>query len=464
MKTFMCEDFLLENEISKELYHKHAKIMPIYDYHCHLSPKEIADNQAFSNMTQVWLKGDHYKWRAMRSFGIEENAITGHVSDYEKFKGFVDMLPYTIGNPMYHWSHLELKKYFDIDKPVNDLDTKELWDTCNNQLDHLTPHKLIEMSQVKVICTTDDPVDTLEDHDRIKESSLKAKVLPTYRPDKAIKIENEAYLEYIKLLEAVSGHPIKGVDDVIKALTIRMDFFHDKGCRVSDHALDTVEYLNDDDLAEQAFKVIMNGENLSDKMRAAYKGKIMRALASHYHKRNWVMQLHIGAQRNNNKRLFETMGPDTGFDSICDQNFSIKLAELMSDLDIKAELPKTILYTLDPSYNYVIGTMIGNFQGGGIKGKIQFGSGWWFNDQKDGMIEQLKALSNLGLLSTFVGMLTDSRSLLSYTRHEYFRRILCQFIGDMVMKGEYPHDMKLLGKIVEDICYNNAVNYFDIEV
>ncbi len=408
MKSIINDNFMLKNDVAKELYER-VKDLPIIDYHCHISPKMIAENYQFRNAFDLFLGGDHYKWRQMRTNGIPEEYITGGADEYEKWCAFASTVPYLIGNPLYHWTHLELKRYFDVDIELNADSAREIWDTVNSYLsrEDYRAQGLISMSNVETICTTDAPYDTLEYHRAIKESSFGTKVIPAFRPDLS-KINSD--------------------------ITERMDFFHDNGCRLSDHALDSMDR---DTLDKLAF------------------------LGEEYAKRGWVWQLHIGALRNNNSRMFEKIGPDTGFDSINDMQIAEGLSYILNSLDKKDALPKTILYTLNPKDNYVIGTMLGNFQGGGVRGKIQFGSGWWFNDQRDGMESQMKALSNLGMISRFVGMLTDSRSFVSYPRHEYFRRILCSLLGKWVSEGEYPCDMERLTEIASDICYNNSKNYFD---
>lgn len=468
MKAFMDDNFLLQNETAVKLYHEHAKKMPIYDYHCHLSAQEIAENKQYKNITEVWLGGDHYKWRGMRSNGVPEELVTGSADDKAKFMAWAETVPYTIGNPLYHWTHLELKRYFGIEETLSPKTAEAIWNTCNEKLatDEFRAKQLIERSNVKVICTTDDPVDDLRWHDVIaQDESFSAKVLPTFRPDKSFNIDKATFKPWIAKLEETVGYSIETVDALLKALGERVAYFHEKGCRISDHGLDVVQYKSPDlSAAQNAFMKAMNGEALSYDEVAVFKGTVQNYLGKAYAKHGWAMQIHIGALRNNNKRMFEVLGPDTGFDSVNDATFAAELSQMLGDLDITDELPRTILYVLNPRDNYVVGTMLGNFQGGGIPGKIQFGSGWWFCDQKDGMIDQMKALSNLGLISRFVGMLTDSRSFLSYTRHEYFRRILCNLVGEWVENGEYPADYEMLGDIVEGICYNNAAGYFDIAV
>jgi len=404
--SFINDDFILKNKTAKKLYHEYAENMPIIDYHCHLSPKMIAEDYRFKNAYDLFLGGDHYKWRQMRTMGIDEEYITGSADDYEKWVCFAKTIPYLIGNPLYHWTHLELKRYFDIDTILSEDTAKEIWDKVNKKLsgEGFSCRELIRKSNVAVICTTDNPYDTLEYHKQLKD--FDTKVIPAFRPD---------------------------LDNIKSDITERMDYFHENGCRLSDHAIDKM----DDDIIE---KLIFLGEK--------------------YARRGWVWQLHIGALRNNNTRMFEKLGPDTGFDSINDFEIAEGISKILNELDKKDCLPKTILYCLNPKDNYVLGTMLGNFQKGPERGKIQFGSGWWFNDNKDGMETQLKALANLGCLGTFVGMLTDSRSFVSYTRHEYFRRILCNIIGEWVEDGEYPNDEKALEKIIKGICYENAVKYF----
>ena len=403
--SFINDDFMLKNETAKVLYEK-VKDLPIIDYHCHISPKMIAENYKFKNAFELFLGGDHYKWRQMRTNGIDEKYITGDADDYEKWEKFAETMPYLIGNPLYHWTHLELKRYFDIDETLSKDTAKQIWDKVNDCLakDSFSVQGLIKKSNVETICTTDAPYDSLEYHKQLK--GFDTKVVPAFRPD---------------------------LDDIRDDIGERMDFFHENGCRLSDHAVDKM----DDDIIE---KLVFLGEE--------------------YAKRGWVWQLHIGALRNNNTKMFEKLGPDTGFDSVNDFQIAEGLSKILDSLEKKDALPKTILYTLNPKDNYVLGTMLGNFQGGGVPGKIQFGSGWWFNDQRDGMESQMRALSNLGMLSRFVGMLTDSRSFVSYTRHEYFRRILCNLIGKWVEDGEYPADIDMLTKIAEGICYNNAKEYF----
>lgn len=415
----------------------------------------------------MWLGGDHYKWRAMRSNGVEEKYITGDASDKEKFLKWAETMPGCIGNPLYHWTHLELKRYFGIDMLLSSDTAEEIWEKCNEMLksDAFSAKGLIKRSNVKVICTTDDPADSLEYHIALaKDSTFGVKVLPAFRPDKAINIDKEGFADWIRKLGEAAGIKIKAFEDLKKALGQRIEYFHQIGCRLSDHALDPVVYRDGTgEEAAETFGKALAGNVLTETEIQQYKTQVPLFLGREYACRNWVMQLHIGTIRNNNKRMMRLLGPDTGFDAIGDYVFAESLSRTLNALDETDELPRTILYCLNPRDNEVLGTMTGCFQGGGIPGKIQFGSGWWFNDQKDGMIRQMTALANLGLLSRFIGMLTDSRSLLSYTRHEYFRRILCNLLGEWVENGEIPGDMKMLGKTVQDICFNNAAGYFRIQ-
>lgn len=464
MKEFMDKDFLLNNEVAKTLYHKYASKAPIYDYHCHLVPKEIADDYEFANITEMWLYHDHYKWRAMRSFGIDEKYITGDASDYDKFYAFAKMMPYLIGNPIYHWSHLELKRFFGVEELLSEKTAKDIWEKCNKKIkeDHLTARKLIKMANVAYIGTTDDPVDNLEYHKKIQaDSNFNVEVCPSFRPEKAMKIKNAGFKEYIEKLGEVSGINITSFKDLKEALEKRLDYFYENGCMITDHSLEKVLFYNYTDAEVDAIlKKALAGEAISDEEASKYSVALLVSLGKMYHERNMVMQLHIGALRNNNTRMFNQVGADAGFDSIDDSEVAYSLSRILDKLDEEDKLPKTILYCLNPKDNEVLGTMIGNFQDGKIAGKMQFGSGWWFNDQKDGMERQMMALSQLGLISQFVGMVTDSRSFLSYARHEYFRRILCNYLGELVESGQYPYDEQILGEIVQNICYNNAAKYF----
>ena len=465
MKKFMDDNFLLSTDTAITLYHEYAKNMPICDYHCHLNPQEIAEDKRYNNITEIWLGGDHYKWRTMRSFGIEEKYITGDASDYEKFQAFAKVMPYLIGNPMYHWSHLELKRYFGIEETLSPKTCESIWNRCNEIInrDDFSARAMIKKSNVKYIGTTDDPIDNLEYHIQIsKDENFDCEVRPSFRPDKALKIQGEGFAEYINLLGKTENTEINDYETLLNVLEKRLDFFVENGCQITDHSLERV-YFRQATLEEvdAIFKKTLNGEELSIEEIEKYSTLTMISLGRMYSKRNMVMQLHIGALRNNNTRMFKKLGADVGFDSIDDGEIATGISRLLDSLDMTDELPKTILYCLNPKDNEVLGTMIGNFQGGGVAGKIQFGSGWWFNDQKDGMERQMMALSQLGLISQFVGMLTDSRSFLSYTRHEYFRRILCNYIGKLVENGEYPCDMEILGEIIENICYNNIEKYIN---
>ncbi len=468
MKQFMDENFMLNNETAIKLYDEYAKDMPIFDYHCHLSPKEIAENKKYKNITEIWLGGDHYKWRALRSDGVEEKYITGDENDKEKFLKWAQTMPNCIGNPLYHWTHLELKRFFGIDKLLSPETAEEIWETCNEKLqkDEFTARSLIKRSNVKALCTTDDPTDSLEYHIAIaKDESFDVKVLPTFRPDKSFNIEKDGFIEWMNKLSKTVGYDINEFSGLKKALTDRINFFHEVGCRLSDHALDPIVFAEGtEEEATAILQKVLKGEKLTELEIKKYKTQVMIHLGKEYARFGWVMQLHMGTIRNNSKRMMRLLGPDTGFDAIGDYSIAEALAAFLNELDETAELPKTILYTLNAKDNDVLATIMGCFQGGGIPGKIQFGSGWWFHDQKDGMIKQMVSLANLGLLSRFVGMLTDSRSFLSYTRHEYFRRILCNLLGQWVEDGEVPCDFELLGRVVKGICFNNAKEYFGVEL
>ncbi len=451
---FITEDFMLHSDTARALYHGVAKELPIIDYHCHLSPKQIAENQPLRNAFDLFLGGDHYKWRQLRTAGVPERLITGDAPDEEKFQAFARIMPYLIGNPLYHWTHLELKRYFGIEKELSEETCKEIWDTCNEQLatDRCLPRALIAGSGVEALCTTDDPADTLEYHKALQGFS--AKVLPTFRPDKAILIEKDAFVPYIKQIGVAS------YEELLLWLEQRVEFFAQMGCRLADHSLESMAYEVGD--AKAVFDKVMAGKSVTAQEIEVYHTALLQHCARLYHKHGFVMQLHMGAMRNNSTRRFRLLGPDTGFDSMNDFAVARPLSSLLDSLDVEDQLPKTILYTLNPKDNYVLGSMIGNFQDVSECGvaKLQFGAGWWFNDQRDGMVAQMTALANLGMLSRFVGMLTDSRSLVSYPRHEYFRRIFCDLIGKWVEDGEYPADSAALGKIVRAVCYGNAKNYF----
>jgi len=467
MKSFMDKNFLLHTTTAQELYHQHAAKMPIFDYHCHIPPNEIADDKKYDNITQIWLYGDHYKWRAMRTNGIDERFITGDASDWEKFEKWAETVPNTLRNPLFHWTHLELKRFFGIDKILSPKTAREIWDECNAKLQtpEYSARNIIRMANVHTICTTDDPVDSLEYHRQIKQSGFEVKVLPAWRPDKAMAVEHtSAFNNYVDKLSEVAGTTIKSFSEFMEVLASRHQFFHENSCRLSDHGLETF-YAEDytENEVRDIFEKVRAGYDLDAFEISKFKSAMLYEFGVMDHSRGWTQQYHIGALRNNNSRLFKKLGPDIGFDSIGDFEVARPLSKFLDKLDQSNQLAQTILYNLNPCDNEVLATMIGNFQDGTVPGKMQFGSGWWFLDQKDGMEKQINALSNLGLLSRFVGMLTDSRSFLSYIRHEYFRRILCNLIGDDVENGEIPNDMELLSKMVEDICFNNAKAYFKFD-
>ena len=467
MKQFMDKDFLLSTEMSQTLYHQFAENMPILDYHCHINPQEIYEDRKFENITQVWLGGDHYKWRQMRSNGVDEKYITGDGSDREKFQAWAETMPKLIGNPLYHWSHLELRRYFGYEGYLNGDTAEEVWNLCNAKLqeDSMTVRNIIKQSGVTLICTTDDPVDSLEWHKKIAEDpTFDVQVLPAWRPDKAMNVEKPTYGEYIAQLSEVSGIEIKDFASLKEALKNRMAFFASMGCCVSDHALEYVMYAPASDAEVDAIlQKGLSGEAISKEEELKYKTAYMLFVAREYVKLGWVMQIHYGCKRDNNAYMFEQLGPDTGYDCINNYAPSAQMADFLNALSATNDIPKTILYSLNPNDNASIGSIIGCFQGD-IPGKIQQGSAWWFNDHKTGMTEQITSLANLGCLGNFVGMLTDSRSFLSYTRHEYFRRILCDIFGTWVENGEYPADMKALEELVKGICYNNAVKYFGFKL
>ena len=462
MKKFMDKDFILETETASKLYHDYAADMPIFDFHCHLNVQEIYEDKKFRSITEAWLGGDHYKWRLMRQLGVDESYITGDKSDWEKFEKFAEVMPYAIGNPIYHWTHLELQRFFGIYDLLSPATAKSIYDRCNEKLETLTARELIKMSNVKKLFTTDDPVDDLHFHKLIAEDdTFDVVVGPAFRPDKVINIELPTFIPYIEKLGDVCGVKIDNVAVLCSALESRIEFFDSMGCVCSDHALDVVMYAPASPAdVEAVFQKALTGKKLTQLEIEQYKGAILVFLGKQYAKRKWVQQYHIGALRNNSKRYMGLLGPDTGFDAIEDQTFAKKLSMLLDKLDNTDELPKTILYCLNPRDNEVLATIINCFQQGGTVSKMQFGSAWWFNDQKDGMERQLMSLSQVALLSKFVGMLTDSRSFLSYTRHEYFRRILCNMLGNLIENGEYPADIEFVGQIVRDICYNNSIAYF----
>ena len=468
MKKFLDKDFLLHNETAKTLYHNYASKMPIIDFHNHLSAKEIYEDQNFANLTDVWLGGDHYKWRAMRTLGVAEEIVTGNATAAEKFAAWAKSMPSLIGNPLFHWTHLELQRYFGIDTILNEQTADEIYAQCNAilQKPEYSVRGLLEMQQVQAMCTTDDPVDDLKYHKLIAaDESISMQVLPSFRPDKAVNIELSWFNDWLDQLAGVVGTEINVLDDLLAALQNRMDFFVEAGCTVSDNGIDVLLYTNDvtKTEADGIFAKGRSGEKLSAEEIVKYKGYVLLFLGKEYHKRNWVMQLHIGALRNNNTRMLGKLGPDTGYDAVNNSFDIAMLGAFLNDLALNDQLPKTIIYNLNPADNHKIVTLMQCFQDGVTPGKLQFGSGWWFMDQKDGMNNQLRDLAANGVLAKFIGMLTDSRSFLSFPRHEYFRRILCQLLGEYVEMGEYPADMEFLGKIVEDISYYNAKAYFGFE-
>lgn len=468
MKTFMDEDFILRTETAKKLFHDYAEQTPVLDYHCHLEPREIAEDRQFKNITELWLGGDHYKWRIMRSNGVDEKYITGDGSDEEKFHAFAKALPRAIGNPMYHWCHLELQRYFGIYETLSEKNWKEIYDKCNEKLKSpkMSAKNLIRMSNVTLVCTTDDPVDDLRYHKQIREDeSFDVQVLPAWRPDLAMCPEKEEFVGYIGKLSSVSGVKIVDFATLKEALCKRLDYFVENGCLITDHGLDYAEYrpVSEEEM-DALVKRSLAGEKLEFGELLQFKTMLMLFLGREYAHRNLAMQLHYGAKRENNELVYKSAGANAGIDCINEKGFTSEVADFLNALCRTGELPKTILYSLNPVDNAVIGTMLGCFQGDGIRGKIQQGSAWWFNDHKPGMTEQITSLASLGLLGNFIGMLTDSRSFVSYPRHEYFRRILCDFIGMLVENGEYPEDYELLGEMVKDISYYNAVRYFGFKL
>lgn len=460
--TFLSDDFLLQTETARRLYHDYARPMPIIDYHCHLPPDQIAADRKFDTMTQLWLYGDHYKWRAMRTHGIPERYCTGDASDWEKFEKWAETVPYTLRNPLYHWTHLELKNPFGITDVLNPASARSIYEACNEQLPNLSARTLLQHFDVRVVCTTDDPLDSLEYHKQLADEGFGVKVLPAFRPDKAMAAEDSvAFQAYVEKLGAVVNCEIETLADYLEALKARHDYFGKMGCRLSDHGLEHIyaEPYTEREI-KNIFDLLYRGIDINPTDEMKFKSFMLVQFAEWDHEKGWTQQFHLGALRNNNRRRLRELGPDTGWDSIGDFPQAAALSRFLGGLDDRNQLAKTILYNLNPADNEVIATMIGNFNDGSVRGKVQFGSGWWFLDQKDGMEKQINALSNMGLLSAFVGMLTDSRSFVSYPRHEYFRRILCNLFGNEIEQGELPNDVKWVGQIVQDICYNNADRYF----
>ncbi|WP_018479470.1 glucuronate isomerase [Pontibacter roseus] len=465
---FLDEDFLLQTETARELYHTYAKGLPIIDYHCHLSPEQIARNDNFQNMTQIWLAGDHYKWRALRTLGIDERCITGNASDKEKFMKWAEAMPYTMRNPLYHWAHMELKNPFGVTELLSGANAQQVYTHCNDLLQQLefTPQGLLRHFKVEMVGTTDDPVDNLEFHQHLAAAQTKTQVLPSFRPDKVLQLSGgEGFRNYIQQLAEASQVNITSIDTLLEALQQRVDYFHANGCRLSDHGLSQLPSKRRlSGKLEQAFAAVLAGDDeTAADHQEEFSRYILLELCKMYSEKGWVQQFHVGALRNTNSRMLQVNGPDTGYDSIGDFSQAAPMAAFFDDLEREGQLAKTIIYNLNPADNAAFATLIGNFQQSGIKGKMQFGSGWWFLDQLDGMKAQMDALSNMGLISCFIGMLTDSRSFLSYSRHEYFRRLLCNIFGNDVEQGLLPADLPWIGKLVQDICYYNARNYFPFQ-
>jgi len=464
----MDKNFLLNNNTAEVLYHDYASQMPVIDYHCHINPAEIMENRRFDNITQAWLGGDHYKWRLMRAAGVDERYITGDATDREKFQKFAEILPMCIGNPVFHWTHLELQRYFECDLIINGDTAGQIWNITQEKLkkDSLSVRGIIASSNVQAIGTTDDPLDSLDWHKALRRDPKNNVVVsPTFRPDKAINIDKPDFVDYIIKLGEVTGNSIHTVDDLKVALLNRIEFFSEMGCRASDHGLDYIVFRSTDDTTiESIFQKSLDGQSLSENEVESFKTNLMLFFGREFARLGWVMQLHYGAMRNNNEPKFKLLGPDTGFDAISTRECSQAIASFLNALESESKLPRTILYSLNPNDNAMLVTIMGCFQDSGMSGKIQHGSAWWFNDTKVGMEQQISTLANSGVLGTFIGMLTDSRSFLSYTRHEYFRRILCNLLGELVERGEYPANIDILGEIVKDISYRNAARYFGYEI
>ncbi len=464
MAGFIHDDFILQNQAARVLYHQYAENQPIIDYHCHLNPALIARDHQFRDITEIWLEGDHYKWRAMRTNGIDESFCTGNASPWDKFRKWADTVPSTLRNPLFHWTHLELQRYFGVGEYLNPDSARKIFDSCNEMLGspEFSCRRLLTRMGVEVVCTTDDPIDDLRHHKQLAQEEFPVKVLPTFRPDKAINIQDPiSYNQYLEKLGDVSDIEISTYTDLLEALKLRHDYFHEHGCRLSDHGIETFVAMEaGTQKLEKIFNILRSGKSVSEKDGKAIVSNVLWELARMDHNKGWVQQFHYGALRSNNTRLYNMVGPDTGFDSMGDEPAARELSRFLDKLDKNDQLAKTILYNLNPGDNAMIATMIGNFQDGSVPGKIQFGSGWWFLDQKEGMEKQINVLSSMGLLSRFIGMLTDSRSFLSYPRHEYFRRILCNILGGEMERGLIPNDPKWVGEMVSDISYRNARSYF----
>ena len=464
MKQFLNENFLLRSKTAEILYHEYAAPMPIVDYHNHLPPVEMAEDKGFRNLTEIWLYGDHYKWRAMRTFGVNEHYITGAASDYEKFEKWAETVPYTLRNPLYHWTHMELQRYFGITKLLKPETAREIYDETEQKLQgsDFSVRNLLRKMNVEILCTTDDPLDDLQFHRKIREDNFEAQVYPAWRPDKAMAVDNpEVYNNYLDKLSAVSGVEVSSYASLLEALQKRHDFFHENGCKLSDHGIE--EFYSEDYSQQEAdnyFSKVRSGASLTAEEMLKLKSALLLDFARMDHEKGWVQQFHYGALRNNNSRMFKRMGPDTGWDSIGDFKVAQAMSRFLDKLDQSDQLAKTIIYNINPADNDLVATMIGNFNDGSAAGKIQFGAAWWFNDQIDGMTNHLNSLSNLGLVSQFIGMLTDSRSFLSFPRHEYFRRLLCNVFATDIENGEIPNEVDFVGKIIQDICYHNSKRYF----